>query len=260
MGRDPPSRAGPERDMSHLVPTRGVLTVQHVPYEGPGLVGQALGAKDIPLSIRRPFEGESVPHDLDGASGLLVMGGPMGVYEADRHPYLGDEMKLIERAMAAGAPVLGICLGSQLVARVLGAEVRKGAKKEIGWHTVALTEDALRDPLFKGLESSFVAFHWHGDVFDLPRGAVRLASSDATRDQGFRQGTNVYGLLFHMEVTEGILEGMTRAGGDELSEVGATRGAILAGADAHLTSLSERAGRVFAGWADQVAAYRDAHG
>jgi GMP synthase (glutamine-hydrolysing) len=242
------------------VPTRGVLTVQHVPYESPGLVAQALGAKDIPLAVTRTYEGEPVPLDLDGASGLLIMGGPMGVYEADRHRHLADELRLIERAMARGAPVLGICLGSQLVAHALGSEVRKGAQKEIGWHRVALTDDALLDPLFKGLESSFVAFHWHGDVFDLPRGSVRLARSELTRDQGFRHGTNVYGLLFHMEVTRDILEGMTSAGGDDLTEVGTPRDVVLAAADQHLSPLSERAGRVFAGWADQVAAYRDAHG
>jgi GMP synthase (glutamine-hydrolysing) len=242
------------------VPTRGVLTVEHVACEGPGLVAQALGAQDIELAVTRTYRGDAIPRDLDGASGLLVMGGPMGVYEADRYPHLRDELKLIERAMAAGAPVLGICLGSQLVARALGAEVRKGARKEIGWHTVALTQDALVDPLFKGLESSFVAFHWHGDVFDLPRTSTRLAGSDMTNVQGFRHGTQVYGLLFHMEVTREILEGMTKAGGDDLAEVGMPPNAILAGADEHLSSLSERAGRVFAGWADQVAAYRDAHG
>jgi len=184
----------------------------------------------------------------------------MGVYEADRHPHLTDELRLIERAMAAGVPVLGICLGSQLIASALGSEVRKGPRKEIGWHTVALTEDALVDPLFKGLESSFVAFHWHGDVFDLPRGSVRLARSELTQNQGFRHGTNVYGLLFHMEVTREILEGMIGAGGDDLAEVRTPPGVVRTAAEEHLSSLSVRAGRVFAGWADQVAAYRDAHG
>jgi len=239
------------------VQPRRAIVLQNIEPETPGLVAQALEAKGIELSFARPFLNEPIPRDLEGAVGLVVMGGPMSVYEADRFPYLGDEMKLIEKALARGCPVLGICLGSQLIARVLGANVKKGSKKEIGWHTVRLTEDALLDPLLKGLESSFTCLHWHGDVFDLPAGAVGLARSEQTNNQAFRHGTSAYGFLFHMEVTLEIVKGMVRAFPDDMQEAGLTAGAILDGAAQHLAPLSERGRRVFDGWADLAAAHGD---
>jgi GMP synthase (glutamine-hydrolysing) len=237
-----------------------VLVLQHIAPETPGLIGQALRAKAIEVRTVRPFEGERVATELGGAVGLVVMGGPMGVYDADRFPYLRDEMRLIEQALRTGCPVLGICLGSQLLAHVLGSAVVKGKRKEIGWHRVTLTEGALLDPLFKGLESSFIGFHWHGDVFDLPPGATSLARSDLTPHQAFRHGTSAYGVLFHMEGTRPIIEGMAQAFPDELAEVELTAQSILDGIGQHLDSLSERGNRVFAGWADIVAAYRNVTG
>jgi GMP synthase (glutamine-hydrolysing) len=242
------------------VHSRRAIVLQNVEPEAPGLVAQALQAKGIELSFARPFRNEPIPRELEGASGLVVMGGPMSVYEADRFTYLGDEMKLIEKALTRGCPVLGICLGSQLLARVLGADVRKGAKKEIGWHTVRLTEAALLDPLLKGLESSFTSLHWHGDVFDLPPGAVCLARSEWTENQAFCHGTSAYGFLFHMEMTPEIVEGLLQAFPDDIRDAGLTARAILDGAEQHLGPLSERGRRVFAGWADLAAAHGDAAG
>ena len=243
-----------------MVPARHVIVLQHVPHETPGLVASALAAQRIALKIVRPFRSEPVPTDLEDATGLVVMGGPMGVYEGDRFPFLRDEMKLIERALAAGCPVLGICLGSQLLAHVLGAEVRKGPRKEIGWHPVTLTKDGLLDANLKGLESSFVGFHWHGDVFDLPADSTWLARSELTACQAFRHQRSAYGLLFHMEVTREIVEAMVREFPDDMREVGLSAPMILEGADAHEAALAERGRQMFAGWADQVVAYADALG
>jgi len=242
--------------MTSPVADPSVLVLQHADHETPGLVGQALQAKRIGLEFVRAHRGEPVPRELGDAVGLLVMGGPMGVYEADRYPHLRDELRLIEVALSEGRPVLGICLGSQLVAHALGADVRK-AQKEVGWHTVTLTEDGLLDPLFKGLESSFMGFHWHGDVFDLPPGATSLARSELTGCQVFRHGTSVYGLLTHMEVTPEIVKGMVGAFSDDIRETGSTAAAILEGAEQHLPSLAERGRRVFAGWADVAHAFGD---
>ncbi|HKQ71630.1 MAG TPA: gamma-glutamyl-gamma-aminobutyrate hydrolase family protein [Polyangiaceae bacterium] len=237
---------------------RYVLVLQHIAPETPGLILPALDAKKLAVRYAKPFAGDKVPSELADAAGLVVMGGPMGVYEADRYPYLRDEIQLIEQALASNCPVLGVCLGSQMLAHALGAKVAPGQQKEIGWHRVTLTQDALLDPLFKGLESSFLAMHWHGDVFDLPPGSTLLASSELTAHQAFRHGTSAYGLLFHMEVTETIIEGLVATFPDELAQVGSSPARIFGGAREHLPSLAERASRVFTGFADLCAARRDA--
>ena len=183
-----------------------VWVIQHIHCETPGTIAEALDREGISIQSVRVFAGEQIPKEMGAAAGLIVMGGPVGVYEQDRYPFLRDEICLIERALNEEKPVLGICLGSQLLASVLGGEVTKGKKKEIGWHTVTLSEAAAVDPLWKGVESSFTAYHWHGDVFELPRGAEPLASSALTPCQAFRYGDCAYGFLFHMEVTEKIIE------------------------------------------------------
>jgi GMP synthase (glutamine-hydrolysing) len=237
-----------------------VLVIQHVANETPGLIEPALRSKDVQLRFVRPFAGDSVPQDAADAAGLVVLGGPMSVYESEQYPYLRDEMRLIERTLRTGRPVLGVCLGSQLLAHVLGAPVTRGKQKEIGWHGVTLSEAALLDPLLKGLESSFVAFHWHGDIFDLPKGAAHLARSELTANQAFRYGAYAYGLLFHLEVDAEIIAGMVQAFPGDIEEAGNLPEGILDGAREHLGPLSERGSRVFSGWADLVAAYRDETG
>jgi GMP synthase-like glutamine amidotransferase len=179
------------------------------------------------------------------------MGGPMGVYEADRHPFLTQEMRLIERALRADVPVLGVCLGSQLLASVLGAHVARASAKEIGFLPVELSASAGRDRIFSGVRSPLVPCHWHGDVFTLPTGAVALARSQRTRCQAFRYGRTAYGLLFHMELTRPILRGMTRSFRDELLSEKIEARSILDAADVHLPLLLPVAREVFGRWADQ---------
>ncbi|HEY3592841.1 MAG TPA: type 1 glutamine amidotransferase [Polyangiaceae bacterium] len=234
-----------------------VIVLQHAAPEEPGLIAHALEARDLPIRGVRTFAGERIPENVDEVLGLVVMGGPMGVGDAERLPYLRQEMKLIEQAVKAGCPVIGVCLGSQLLAHVLGARVIKGPRKEIGWHRVTLTDDGLTDAVFKGAESSFVAFHWHGDIFSLPQGATSLASSELTTHQAFRYGTSAYGVLFHLEITPEILKGMVTSFADELSEVGAKPQSLLSASEEHLAPLAERGARAFAVWADLVATRRD---
>ncbi|OGQ83902.1 MAG: hypothetical protein A3F90_12020 [Deltaproteobacteria bacterium RIFCSPLOWO2_12_FULL_60_19] len=226
-----------------------VLIIQHVRAETPGTIGEILRAAHIPIKIVRLYDGQRVPDSLADAGGLVVMGGPMGVYEQDRYPFLRCELRLIEQALKKEKPVLGVCLGSQLLAAALGAEVKPGKRKEIGWHRVRLKQSAATDPLWGGIPSSFTAYHWHGDVFALPRGAVSLASSDMARHQAFRYGKNAYGFLFHMEVTEKIIGEMARAFTDELRQANLKGAAILGGAKKHLARLSEIGDTVFSRWA-----------
>jgi GMP synthase (glutamine-hydrolysing) len=186
---------------------------------------------------------------MDGAGCLILLGGPMGVYEAERYPFLADEIRLVERALREDKPVLGVCLGSQLLASALGAEVSPSGGKEIGWHPVTLTGAASNDPIWGEVESPLTAYHWHGDVFELPKGAVSLASSRQTECQAYRYGQNAYGILFHLEVTREIVEDMVAAFGDELRAEGLDGGAILSDTQRYLPELQRVGKGLFNRWA-----------
>ncbi len=182
-----------------------ILVFRHVPYEHLGLIAPALEAAgleyeyvDLPRDANRPLE-------LETARGLIFMGGPMSVN--DDLDYVRREIEVIRQAARRGLPMLGVCLGSQLIAKALGARVYRNTVKEIGWFPVRWTEAAAEDALLAGLPNPATVFHWHGETFDLPEGAAWLASSDACRHQAFRCGENIYGLQFHLEVTPGMIAG-----------------------------------------------------
>jgi len=197
---------------------RRVLVLQHVACESPGLFVELAAEAGIALDVLHPYAGDPVPRDLEerGASALLVLGGPMGVYDVARHPHLADEMQLLRATVARDRPVLAICLGSQLLAAAHGADVRASGRQEIGFHEIALAAGADDDPLFAGTAARFTPMSWHGDVFALPAGATPLASSAMTPLQGFRLGARAWGLLFHLEVTPAWVDACTGAFGDEL--------------------------------------------
>jgi GMP synthase (glutamine-hydrolysing) len=228
-----------------------VLILQHVRPEPPGTIADALDDGGLPYRTVKLYRDEPVPDTLE-ADGLVVMGGPMGVADVDDRPHLRREIDLIERALHEEVPLLGVCLGSQLLAHVLGADVHPGPQKEIGWKEVTLTDAAADDPLFQNVEAPFTAFHWHGDVFALPDGATRLAHTAQTEHQAFRYGDSVYGLLFHLEVTPKTVAWMTSAFQDELAEEGLDGAAIRRAAMEHEEALRDTAGTVFGRWARQV--------
>jgi GMP synthase (glutamine-hydrolysing) len=200
------------------------------------------------LRVARTYAGEPVPDALE-ADGLVVMGGGMGVYEADRYPHLRDEMRLLRDTVRAGRPVLGICLGSQLLAAALGGEVTKAPRKEIGWFGVELLSGARDDALFSAAPAAFTAFHWHGDMFALPRDAVPLARSALTPLQAFRAGPRAWGVQFHLETDNQVLDAMLSSGAAELSDAGVDAAAIRARAPSELTRLRRIALDVFSRWA-----------
>ena len=183
--------------------TLSVLVFQHEPDDGPGYLGEALIRRGARLTTVRLDKGESVP-DAAPYNMLLVMGGGMNVYQEDKHPWLIEETQAIREAVEAGKAVLGICLGGQLLAKALGAQVHLGAATEIGLTPITLTEAGEADPLFEGL-SQVEAVEWHDDTFDIPTGAVALARSEGCAHQAFRFGRQAYGLQFHPEVSPGML-------------------------------------------------------
>jgi len=187
------------------------VVLRHVEHEHIGTLAQVLEQAGMECRYLDVFRGEAVPDSPAGCRGLILMGGPMGVYEADRYPFLREEQRLIRQATEAGLPVLGICLGSQLIAGALGARVYPGPKKEIGWYPVEVT--APEDEFTAGLPLRFMAFHWHGDTFDLPAGAIHLFRSDRYENQGFRYGRNVYAIQFHLEINAAMIEEWLADGG-----------------------------------------------
>ena len=229
---------------------RTIRVIQHIECETPGTIADILNEKGISIQTVDAYKGEPVPKEMGAAAGLVIMGGPMGVYEEERYPFLRDEIRLIEQAVKEDKAVLGVCLGSQLLAKALGARVTKGKKKEIGWYPVSLTEGATKDRLWTGVEPSFIAYHWHGDVFELPRGAEPLASSALTPCQAFRYGERAYGFLFHMEVTEKIIGEMVRTFAAELKEERLDGQEIVKAAQNYLPRLQDTGAVVFRRWAE----------
>ena len=228
-----------------------IYVLEHAEPETSGLVGDVLRENGVDLERILADRGERIPESMDGHAGLLVMGGPMGVYESDRHPHLLEEIRLIRQAVETSKPVLGICLGSQLVAAAIGAAVRPH-RKEVGWHDVTLTEAATHDPLWKGIDSPIEVLHWHGDAFDLPPGARHLASSTLTPYQAFGFGEKVYGILFHMEMDEAMIQALADRFPDDLKKTGTTREAVVSRMGAALPTM-RRVGRiVFERWTDLV--------
>lgn len=225
-----------------------VLILQHVRPEPPGTIAKALDAQGRSFRTVKVFRGDPVP-DTFTEDRLIVMGGPMGVTDLDDRSHLFRECALIEQALETERPVLGVCLGSQLLAHVLGADVCPGPTKEIGWGPVELTDAAGNDPLFREVADPFQAFHWHGDVFTLPREAVRLARTAQTEHQAFRYGRTAYGLLFHLEVTPKTVAWMTTAFQDELAEEELDGAKIRRAAATHESALRATARQVFGRWA-----------
>ena len=183
-----------------------LLVCQHVPYEPLGTLDPKLRSSG--LRIRYVNFGRD-PHarpTLDGYAGVVILGGAMNVDEVERHPHLATEVELIREALDREMPVVGICLGAQLIAKSLGAGVRAAMRREVGWHDVTLSDEGSSDPLLGHLGRSARLFQWHRDVFDLPPGAISLGSSERCAHQALRYRSNVYGFQFHLEVDEPLIE------------------------------------------------------
>jgi GMP synthase (glutamine-hydrolysing) len=182
-----------------------VLALRHVAHEGLGTIEDVLRREQLVFSVVDLFHESLRTFHPEQLAGLIVMGGPMNVDATDRYPFLADEVKWIRQSVDAGLPVLGVCLGSQLLAKALGSRVYPNRVKEIGWYEIGLTEAARDDDLFYDCRPTETVFQWHGDTFDLPDGAVQLARSEQCENQAFRFGRTAYGLQFHLEVTPEII-------------------------------------------------------
>lgn len=214
-----------------------IAVLQHFVCENEGVFGDALRAAGHTLTRVPLYDGSSVPAP-DDFDAWLVMGGPMNVDDCEEHAYLRPERELLRQLIERDAPVLGICLGCQLLARAVGARVYPQRPKEIGLFEIRMTPVAAADPLFGPMGRRQEVFQWHGDTYDLPAGALHLARSDRYEQQAFRLGRRVYGLQFHLECTPEIVANLAQACAGELAELpGADR------LDPRLPRFSERLAR-----------------
>ncbi len=179
-----------------------ILIIKHIDIEGPGTLGDFLKAKGEPFRIVELGRGERLSMDLKGLKAVVVLGGPMNVNEEDKYPFLKPENAFIQKVLKEEVPYLGICLGSQLLAKAAGAKVERSPVKEIGWYRVKLTDAGKSDSLLQGFKEDEMIFHWHEDMFSIPQNGALLATGTGCPRQAFRAGKNAYGLQFHVEITD----------------------------------------------------------
>jgi GMP synthase (glutamine-hydrolysing) len=181
-----------------------VIVLMHIASEGPGTIGTFLEARGAEIEFARLYDGYRLPEDPAAFDAVVSMGGPMNVYEEEEFPFLREETQFLRRAIDRGLPVLGVCLGAQMIAKASGAVVGKSPKGEIGWSQVTLTQEGKTDPAFAGLSETFEVLQWHNDMFHIPERGSLLASSADCPHQALRY-RNAIGLQFHVEVTPEIL-------------------------------------------------------
>lgn len=223
-----------------------VAILTHVPFESPGLIVPVLDRAG--LEIRWLSIGETIAQaDLPATDAVILMGGPMSANDPDL--WVDTELDLIRRAIAANVPVLGICLGSQLIAKALGARVHPGPTKEIGWYPLLLTGAGREDPLLEGVPDGAFLFQWHGETFDIPAGAEWLARTETCPHQAFRYGRFVYALQFHPEVTPNMIDDWLAQEANSADVRG-----LPAPIDSHLHARAQQdlAEMIFGRWVERV--------
>ena len=220
---------------------RTVIALRHVMFEDLGLFEDVLRGAGFGVEYREAGEGliDELDPDL-----LVVLGGPIGVYEGGKYPFITDELRLLERRLAKGKPALGICLGAQLMAKALGARVYHGGRKEIGWKEMELTPAGEHSPL----RHLGTVLHWHGDTFDLPAGATLLASTDLYERQAFSYGSNALAVQFHPEVETRKIERWLVGHAAELAAAGLDVNELRADSQTFGPRLETDGRQFFAEW------------
>lgn len=195
-----------------------LLIIQNYPLGEAGLIEEVARERDRTVHIVRAFEGDQIPKDAEETWAVVVLGGPMAAWEGEKHPFLREVVGLLERCIQADTPTLAICLGAQLLARAAGARNYKGGMPEIGWYNLEVTAEGKNDPLFAGLGPQPKFYFSHHDTFDLPQDAELLASTRLYPNQAFRIGKRVYGVVFHPEKTDAMIERYITAYADDLAK------------------------------------------
>jgi GMP synthase (glutamine-hydrolysing) len=224
-----------------------VIIIQHQLGEGPGTIEEEILQSGHKVRMIRIHQGDKVPSEVGSVGGLVVMGGSMGVTDQGKLNHLKEEIALLKQFVQAEKPVLGICLGAQLLAAALGSEVVAG-EKEIGWFPVRKLPDAFKDPVLRRLPENFPALMWHGDHFPLPKGAAHLLSTEKCPCAGFRYGKKAYGLVAHLEMTAAMVDEMVAGSRKELSSIGVEAGQILEETSENAEPVEELARVMWRAW------------
>ena len=224
-----------------------VLIIQHEAGEGPGTIEEELIRAGHKVRRVRIDQGDKVPNEVGVMAGLVVMGGSMGVGDQGKLSYLKDEIVLLKQFHKAEKPILGICLGAQLLAAALGTEVAAG-EKEIGWFPVRKLPDAFKDPVLRRLPENFPALMWHGDYFALPKGAVPLLSTDKCACAAFRHGKKAYALVPHLEMTAAMVDEMVASSRKKLESAGVEVSGILEDTSENAEPAEELARVMWRAW------------
>lgn len=195
-----------------------VLIIQNLDGTAPGQVGTALAEAGAEIDLRKPYRGDPLPKSADGHDALAVLGGAQSALDDDDYPYMPPLRSLMRDFGDSGRSVLGICLGSQLLARAYGATNMLGAARELGWRGIARTPEGAADPMLAAVSDAFTSFQWHDDTFTLPPSAVRLAANPVAENQAFRIGRAAYGIQFHFEADRPLVSRWTEVFADFLAE------------------------------------------
>ena len=226
-----------------------VLFIQHGDVDKPGLLAEVLESEGIGLHVLHPYQNGNLPRQLLDYDGLALGGGGQSAYELENYPYLCAECDLVRQAVLASKPILGLCLGAQLMAQALGAKVYAATQKELGFFPVTLHPDASFDQVLSALPARFPATHWHGDTFTLPAGAACLGSSAMTPHQIIRYGKKGFGFQFHLEMTPALFEELVMDAREDFSDAHIDGEALIHEARQVLPALEPHAREVFRRWA-----------
>jgi GMP synthase (glutamine-hydrolysing) len=231
---------------------RSAIALRHVVYEDLGLLAPVLRDAGWDASYREAPTGDLDDPLIERADLLIVLGGPFGAYETDAYPFLAKEIGILERRLAQNRPTLGICLGSQLMAKALGGRVFAGPVKEIGWGRVELTPDGRKSSLLPLAEHGAMVVHWHGDTFDLPAGATRLAANENYQNQAFAFGDRALALQFHLEADAAVLEKWYVGYAKDLPPGGLSVAEFRAQTQSLAQSARSRTTKIFSAWLRQI--------
>ncbi len=235
-----------------MSPSSRAVVVQHLDVEGPARIADALAAAGVTVDVVRPDLGDALPDRIDGIDALVVMGGPMSARSDDGFPSRQEELALLRAAITAQVPVLGVCLGAQLLAAAGGGAVHAGHGPEIGWAPITLLPAAATDRLFAGFGGPVDVLHWHGETYDLPPGATHLACSAAYEQQAFRVGERAWGLQFHLEVDAAEVDRFVDAFPDDAAQAPGGAVALRDATERALDELGPRRDALLARFASLV--------